>query len=48
MKANDHGYVRYMKNYQRYYEHQQVWEAHNGPIPAKNAADCLPEIVRLP
>jgi len=32
MKANDHGYVRTMINYERKYEHQRVWEKHNGPI----------------
>jgi len=33
MKANDHGYVRTMVNWERKYEHQRVWGKHNGPIP---------------
>jgi len=33
MRANDHGYVRVMQNYQRDYEHRRVWIAAHGPIP---------------
>ena len=33
MKANDHGYVRTMQNYERKYEHQRIWENHHGLIP---------------
>ena len=34
MKANDHGYVRLMRNWKRDYEHRRVWIEANGEIPA--------------